>query len=966
MKIRTVRARAFASTVIVGAAALSLVAPAFAQTGTGAGAPPVSSDAPLTTSQSTNTPTSLATPASAEPPSTSATAPSTQPTTVQEVVVTGSLFRRTNTETPSPVTVLTANDIAKRGLTTISDAIRSISADSSGTIPTAFGIGFAAGASGVSLRGLTAADTLVLIDGLRTANYPLADDGVRSFQDLNTIPLSIVDHVEVLKDGASSQYGSDAVAGVVNIITKQTFKGIEADAAYGDSQHGGGQETRANIMLGHGDLGLDGYNIYVDGEYQEDQKISVGQRGFPFNTNNLSSIGGQNNIGGQPNLFNGSIYGSVAPTTGPNAGTFQVLRPSGCGVGSVLTSTPGIGNYCEQNLTTYGDDQPAEIRWSLTGRATKQLPGSNQAFVDVIFSENKVSINEVPPQIQAGAPINTNNITLPAFLANGTVNPNNPFGTPEQINYLFGDIPGEATEDDHVIRGVAGVKGDLFGFNYEGDVTIAHQSLDTINRDFVNYGALQADISDGAYSFVNPASNTAAVINGLAPALEKTSTTDLDSLDLHATRDLYQLPGGPLSLGIGGQVRYEAQNDPDLNPLDANGNPTFVGLGIARSVGHRTVEAFFFEVDAPVDKTLDLDFSGRYDHYSDFGGTFNPKLGVKWTPFRQIAFRGTYSEGFRAPSFSQNGSSASEGFVTYQPTSSAPASFVNGHNNDGYVQSYTLAEFTVANPAVKPENTESFTAGFIYEPFKFINVSVDYYHIHQTNLIAQLSVNEVLADYYAGQTLPQGATVTPDVADPAAPGALARPSVVEAPFVNANSLTTDGVDVDFRANYRLPFDVHFASELNATDIFGYQYTTGGSTFNYVGTEAPFNLSSGAGTPKYRANWSNSFTYEKATITGTLNYVSDFKETGADVGSVDVSTCLYPYPKSCQVRAFYDFDLTGSYQLTSNVEVYANVLNLFDSNPPQDPANYAGINYNPTYAEQGIIGRYFRIGAHLKF
>ena len=519
MKYEFVRARLLASTILVGAAALSVVGQAYAQTGTsgqgGAGAPSTS-DAPLTTSQNTNTPTSQATPAAAAPTSTSPTAPNATGTTVQEVVVTGSLFRRTNTETPSPVTVLTANDIAEKGLTTISDAIRSISADNSGTIPTAFGIGFAAGASGVALRGLTSADTLVLIDGLRTTSYPLADDGVRSFQDLNTIPLSTVDRVEVLKDGASSQYGSDAVAGVVNIITKQTFKGIEADASYGDSQHGGGQETRAYILLGHGDLGLDGYNVYVDGEYQEDQKITVGQRGFPFNTNNLSSIGGQNNIGGQPGLFSGSIYGSVAPTVGPNAGIYQVLRPSGCGVGSALTTTAGVGSYCEQNFTTYEDDQPAEIRWSLSARATKQIDANNQVFMNVSFNENKVSTNYVPQQIQAGVPINTNNITLPAFLSNGTVNPNNPFGVPESINYAFGDLPAEFTEDNHLIRGVAGVKGDLFGFNYEGDVTIAHSSLDTIDRGYINDNALNADIADGAYSFVDPASNSAATLAALA------------------------------------------------------------------------------------------------------------------------------------------------------------------------------------------------------------------------------------------------------------------------------------------------------------------------------------------------------------------------------------------------------------------------------------------------------------------
>ena len=137
----------------------------------------------------------------------------------------------------------------------------------------------------------------------------------------------------------------------------------------------------------------------------------------------------------------------------------------------------------------------------------------------------------------------------------------------------------------------------------------------------------------------------------------------------------------------------------------------------------------------------------------------------------------------------------------------------------------------------------------------------------------------------------------------------------------------------------------------------------------MGTEAPYNLSSGAGTPKYRGNWSNTLTWEKATVTGTLSYTSDFKMTGVDVTNTAdvVSGCLYPgVSASCRVRAFYDFDLTGSYQLTPHLQIYANILNLFDADAPLDPANYAGVNYNPTYAQQGIVGRYFRLGAKVKF
>ena len=159
-------------------------------------------------------------------------------------MVTGSMLHRTEYETESPVTTFSAEQIQQTGLTTIADVVRTISADNSGTLPTAFGIGFAAGAAGVALRGLTVNSTLVLIDGRRAAPYALADDGQRSFVDLNTIPLDAVERIEVLKDGASSIYGADAIAGVVNVILKKQYQGAEVNVEIGKGQHPGGGERR--------------------------------------------------------------------------------------------------------------------------------------------------------------------------------------------------------------------------------------------------------------------------------------------------------------------------------------------------------------------------------------------------------------------------------------------------------------------------------------------------------------------------------------------------------------------------------------------------------------------------------------------------------------------------------------------------------------------------------------------------
>jgi iron complex outermembrane receptor protein len=290
---------------------------------------------------------------------------------LNEIVVTGSLLRRTSEENESPVTVFTAEEIKQSGLTTVADVVRSISADNSGTIPTAFGLGFAAGASGVALRGLTVNSTLVLIDGRRAAAYALADDGQRSFVDLNTIPLDAVERIEVLKDGASSIYGADAIAGVVNVILKKQYQGGEINAEVGKGQHPGGGMERLTGSFGKGDLETDRFNAYINFEFEGDSRIFGGDRPFPYNTADLTSIGGVQ--GNSRGAFSGTVApATLGPGTNPllsttQAGVFQLLNPSaGCRgpydtpeTGPTQFVGGGTDSFCRQNVAPYFDIQPA-------------------------------------------------------------------------------------------------------------------------------------------------------------------------------------------------------------------------------------------------------------------------------------------------------------------------------------------------------------------------------------------------------------------------------------------------------------------------------------------------------------------------------------------------------------------------------------------------------------------------------
>lgn len=487
-----------------------------------------------------------------------------------------------------------------------------------------------------------------------------------------------------------------------------------------------------------------------------------------------------------------------------------------------------------------------------------------------------------------------------------------------------------------------------------------HSSLETRLNGFLNYDRLLDVVTNGTYNFLDPSANSPQLLASLSPQLRKTSTSDLQSIDFHVTRPLMDLGGGSLGLATGIDVRHEEQDDPDLNP-----NLAAQGLGIAHVKGDRTVSGVYVELDAPFLESLEVDVSGRYDHYSDFGNNFSPKIGIKWKPIEELALRGTFSKGFRAPSFAENGSSEAEGFATYTP----PVEFQELHNNSGYVQPYGLGFLTRANKDIKPERSKSWTFGVLYQPTPDLSASLDYYRIKKTGVIAQQSASAVLDAYYAGLPLPEASAIVQDVPDPAAPDALPRPLVVAAPYVNQNALETKGLDLNLKAGFDFSENVRFTSELNLTKIISWNLTLeDGTKLQFVGTHGPYGLSSGAGTPRYRGSWANSIQFGRATITGTVYFTSGIKLTAPDITSGCFSTNTDTganVPGNCRMASFTDFDLTGRYDISDKVAITGSVMNVFDKKAPFDPLNYAALNYNPTYAQNGVIGRFFTLGVRVK-
>jgi iron complex outermembrane receptor protein len=997
-----------ALTLGVSSAALlmGLASPAFAQTAAGQGTP-------AQTEADASTPGAQQIQAQRDN-----TDAAKDDTTSTDVVVTGSLLRRTSTE-------MTSDTLAKAGIDNVNDAIRSISADSAGSISTGFQNGFSAGGAAVSLRGLGVSSTLVLIDGLRSTNFPLNDDGHNSYVDLNSIPFSIVDRVEVLKDGASSSYGADAIGGVVNVILKKHITGIAGQVEGGISQRGDAGRQRANLTVGYGDYDTQGFNFYVNGEYQHDNALAVNRRGFPYNTADLSSIGGfdQNSadatfgtnasqsinavVRAAPQTnFNNPLSGTAAAT-----GQYITLNLANCTTGTFTVSGAAGGTGCRHDNTyEFSQILPEQERYSGNAKLSFKLGEQVEGFIEGIYSHSQVLTRGAPRPVRATQPFGGSpnlassnpGLVLPAYIcaagvncataADGRLNPYNPFaaqGLGARLFYTFGDLPQYTDRSNDVYRIAGGVNGSLGnGFDFRVEGVYAKDNFQVENHGNILISGLLNAINTGAYNFINPEQNTQAVRDAISPVYTTKSYTALASVDASISKTFAELPGGSLQVLIGGQARREVLNNRSNNPVGtvtipggtSYTSPLFFTANTSAASGRHTVAAAYFEIDAPILKSLEVNASGRYDHYSEGFDHFSPKIGVKFTPVPQFAIRGTYSQGFRAPTFAENNPNSSyAGFSTFTP----PAAFqaAHGGTSNPYALAYSLGTASTGNPNLQPETSRSFTAGVIVQPVRWLSFTADYYNIRKNNIIVSGPLGGAArAAYFAGAPLPAGYTVnTIDAPDPLFPNALPRVLIINAPFVNAGRQQTSGIDIAATANVPITTGVRFISRVEVTDVFNLDLVDSGMKQKYVGTLGPYELSSGAGTPRIRGNWQNTIEAGNFSLSATVFYVSHLKEVAADEApsdtTVGILTCngaeggnnLYGTgDQFCHIKKFINTNVNAAIRVNDKFTFTVNVVNAFDVHAPIAPASYSGVNYLPTWHLDGVVGRQFRAGASFRF
>lgn len=850
---------------------------------------------------------------------------------LERVEVTGSNIKRIDAVSVSPVQIISREEIQQTGKANVAEVLRNV--------PQNFGAfdekntnSFAPGAAGVSLRGLGQKATLVLINGRRVAGYGFAQNIQETFVDLNSIPTNAVERLEILRDGASAIYGSDAIGGVINVILRKDYEGLDMGVVYYGSS--GLNEYRVSGIIGGGNLGSDKFNAFALVDYYHRGDLKFNDRPLPGSLDRRNFQGGTN----QTSLTGAGVWQVGTAFTAVSECPGQVLNnASATAAGFNVTGLSGT--YCNYDSAPVMTALPDADRIGVYGRATYEFDADMTAYAELGFSHNESS------QLFQYAAVRTTGFrtssagllqpfTYRIFLPAGQGG--NPTGQrAEWRGFFFGLEPRTTELTSDAYRALLGLQGSHWNWDWDTAITYSQTDTKSTLTGLVSQSGLNAAIAANSYNFDRWTQNSPAVRSQISPTLENTGKSQLTSFDIKASRPFYTLPGGEAAVAIGGQYFDESMT---ITPASLIKAGDILGRGQTAVDGSRNAEAVFIEFSLPVWKGMELQLAGRYDHYSDVGGKAVPKVGFKWAATDTLLLRTSWGQGFRAPTLPE----AAQSQATFFTTINDP---VSGQNN------LQISGVFSGNPALKPETSTNFIVGLVFEPVRDVSLNVDYYWIKYKNLIASPDFQSIVDNPSA---YPPGSVVR----DPSLPG---NPVVtVYSSYENQEYLKTSGLDFLATARGQTEWAT-LTGRLNATYILTYDQvlSAGEPPFSFAGNNGP-----GGGytvTPRFKLN--ASVNAQSGPWSGTLlgTYIHSYDQTAGQAQGATWSTGGQ-LPDSVSARMIWD--LTGSWQATKDLAVRAGVLNFTNETPPFDPIRSTTFAY--ATEEYGIRGRTFLVGLNYKF
>ena len=922
---------------------------------------------------------------------------------LEAVEVLGSRIRQTEFEGPSPVSNYNNEYIRNTGAMTLADFLNRIPQAYSGiasgrgsapdefnpdfgtrtetTTPSfnfvlgaAFAIPTQSGVSGVSLRGLGSGSTLVLVDGRRvaqSANGNRATDTRQSFVDLNTIPLGMIERIEVITDGASAIYGADAVAGVINIVLKKNYTGTEISGGYKASEHGGGRERNASVTTGFAYGKLSGT---VSLDYYDRQNLAASDREFAANQNHTGRTVGTNlttgaALMGRNYTLNWGYPAVIQASGGTVFGTFNaipgirvVLVPTGSPATPTVAqfvpvTVPVIGTIVNasgqrrMNTAEFLDLIPQSERRGANANLKYRLNDKVQAYANYRTSESKALARSQPVTSITGGFGSA--VLLPAAY--------NPFNQNVNVGMILAEWGSTSqnvrTVDDAVNAGLIGMVG-----TWQWDLSVAwqEQSSRQITRNFHGPGlASLLTAADPAQRF-NPfidytaagAPSQFAILDRLTIRPEVYSTSKYNSVDFTADGDVFDYWGGTIKLAVGGSAATS-----DVWSRTRTYSTAVVPVVTDAFVeGEQDTKALFAEVffpvfskqnSRPLFRRLDFQVAGRYEENGPFDTTV-PKIGLSWSPVPSVLLRTSWSEGFRAPYVTE--------YLVSQPNfnSSVTDPRRTPPSTTGVVVSRG------SNPNPKPEFSETTFVGIVYEPefAQGLSFQANYYNTEQKDALQIISAQNILNN----ETLfPERVTRAPASAADIALGQPGQVTAIDTTFINFGSILSRSLD--FAVDYILPWDdlgrlrVNFAASRNLE-----------SSRQIAPGQPAVVLEEDTGSPpKWKFNTAVFWSKGNWNAAAFLWYLDGFKtnNAGSNLVQNSATTVYFPTPSvtKLDLRMGYEFKDGVWRGYGKKLRVSLGVNNVFDKEPPFSDTLWG---FNAGLHSQLILGRAYEFSFLLPF
>lgn len=914
-----------------------------------------------------------------------------QEATPQRVEITGSAIKRVASETALPISVIKREDIERTGATTAQDLVSLIPSNFGGTV-VATNVGSTGNASTANLRQLGSKYTLVLLNGRRIANYAFGNSPV----DLNSIPVSAIERVEVLRDGASALYGADAIAGVINFILRSDFKGMELSAyATNVSRKGGGNTMSYNISGGYGDYDKDRYNVMFSFNHEENERLQAKDRAFggtakrdDLGINNASARNGIPNLTFSDTL--GNRYTSVNPMRYKNCDSPEFALV-------VRNATE-----CGTDYVKYIDLVPKADHDNFVGRAIYKVNDDVKLYSEFAYTRDYVVSSYSPAPYTnpfAGYPTTgrfyPSSITLPkgmtlpagykmpdgSVLASATVLAADMAVKPSgAIQGRWRTVAGggrtDQTETTNT-RLLFGSKGTLWGWDY--DTAFAYSKNDGViafGPGQYSYAKLTPLLESGEINIFGPqdAKSKAALDSAQLSGNQRSATSEAREIDLNVSKELMKMTYGSLALAMGGSARNE-RLDQFSYPVLASGDPVGGDGPVPGVTGSRKVYGLFGEVSVPLYKDLELQMAGRYDNLkNDFGTSFSkfsPKVSLRFTPVKDVLLRASYGQGYRAPTLYENLRPFTSGGAT-SGSYSDPIRCPGGKPIDstvGVLQDECSIQQTTATQGdknLRPEKSKQYSLGMVFQVASNFSGTIDYWNVEISDAIVQKSELQVMSNpsaytnyiyRYDPKVFPGGWT-DDGKRTGAVPGLTNKDfpiAYIYLPYENTASIFAAGIDVNLSFRQKLEGYGRLGINFDGTYYtkHGYQYP-GLAEVSDNGAYKDF-----GSVPRWRHALTFTWGWQAWNASLTHNYTASYKDF------TDPEAIGPNYPAERTVGAYQTWDTQVTWNGYKNLDVTFGIKNLLDRDPP---SSRKSSGFQVGYDEKNVnpLGRTYYLRAKYKF